>query len=160
MKKSVSYVEQIRTLIKLDIDASRAYSNACENREVPAIHRRLTGFRADHERHVLELSQLIRELGEEPPTPIANLSGYLMKKITSLRLMPAIGNEARLRVMRRSERMTVALYRKALECDLPREISEVLEQNLKDEERHLHYLDALLERRPWDVPHSSNKALR
>ncbi len=59
-------IDRLNNLIKLDIDASRAYGQAIDNIDHADIKARIAGFREDHDRHVLELQAAVRGLGGSP----------------------------------------------------------------------------------------------
>src|SRR4051812_28599398 len=60
-------VRLLKDLIELDYDAIEAYRAAIDRIEDPTDKTQLRRFLEDHERHVSELSVLIRNVGEEPP---------------------------------------------------------------------------------------------
>ncbi|MES2642981.1 MAG: DUF2383 domain-containing protein [Myxococcota bacterium] len=133
-------VALLNELIHLDIDAVRAYGQAIDNIRDTAVRQTLTGFRADHERHVTELSALVRNYGGEPAHR-PDLKGVLLEGMTAIR--SAMGEGPALRAMRDNERFTNRRYVKALETPgLPDEVRNLIASNREDERRHLAWIEA------------------
>jgi len=142
-------------LMQLDVDAARAYEQALDNIDVPAIHKSLSLFRDDHKRHISELGQAIRNLGEEPPSESPDIKGFFIEGFTAIRSLT--GTEGALKAMRGNEKLTTSTYHDALSEDLPEDIKQLVQKNYSDEERHLKYIEHLLTSKAWDpsgVPHS------
>ena len=79
----------LESLIELGYDALLAYDAAILRLRDEALRAQLRAFRADHHRHVWELSAQLRALGQEPPTR-GDLEGILGQ-----------GGRMRVRAMRR-----------------------------------------------------------
>jgi uncharacterized protein (TIGR02284 family) len=130
-------------LIALDFDAIDAYDQAIQRIKKDDVARQeLARFRADHQRHVTDLSPLVRLLAVEPPT-----KGDFMRFLTQGKVVIAslVGDEAILRAMKSNEDTTNANYEKALATEgLHAETRTVLERNLSDERRHRAWLESRL----------------
>lgn len=150
-----SIAQKLTKLIKLDVDAVRAYQQALDNIDVPAIHTSLSQFRDDHQRHIAELSAAIRDLGEEPPSNAPDIKGFFIEGFTAIRSLT--GTEGALKAMRGNEKLTTSTYHDALSEDLPANIQALIRKNYADEQRHLQYIEHMLATKAWNpsgVPHS------
>jgi uncharacterized protein (TIGR02284 family) len=137
-----STLKRLNSLIQLDIDASDAYGKAIEHIDESEIASRLRMFRADHERHIDDLSQLVANYGGKPPKRSADLKGMLIEGFTALR--SASGTDGALKAMETNEKMTTGKYRDAQSWSVPADVKAVLEANLDDEVRHLEYIQSQL----------------
>lgn len=134
----------LNDLAELDYDAIEAYRAAIERIDDVNDKAQLRRFLEDHERHVSELTILIRGMGEEAPRG-ADIKGVLTKgKVVVGGL---IGDRAILLAMKSNEEDTNTAYeRAAARDDLPAHVREVIERNLADERRHRAWIEARLER--------------
>ncbi|MDP2307403.1 MAG: DUF2383 domain-containing protein [Pseudomonadota bacterium] len=133
-------VDLLNELVHLDIDAVRAYGQAIDNVKDPTARQTLVGFREDHERHVTDLSAMVRNYGGEPAER-PDLKGVFLEGMTALR--SAMGEGPALRAMRDNERFTNRHYVKALETPgLPDEVRNLIARNREDERRHLAWIEA------------------
>src|SRR3982751_2422237 len=74
-------IEECNDLIRFDHDAIGAYDEAISNIAEAPIKEQLMRFRGDHERHVLDLSAVVRRLGGDPPEH-PGVRGVLRKTMT------------------------------------------------------------------------------
>lgn len=129
-------IELVSALIEHDRQAVLAYDEAIDRCEDPTASTRLWELRAEHERHVRELSECVVELGGEPPRVDA-------RGPCAPGLGDATGTPAILRAMRACEQDTHDAYRQALSTarrvGTPR-LCEVLERCFEDERRHAAWL--------------------
>lgn len=145
-------VEKIRDLIHLDIDAVMAYGEAISRIERPHddIRAQLVAFQQDHERHIRELSQVLKEVGHEPPARRPDFKGYLIEGMTALR--SALGTEQALKAMRQNELLTNRRYKDADHFPgLPTRVHEIVRRNRQDEEVHLDWITRALQGRVWQA---------
>lgn len=123
-------------LIERDRRAVLAYDEAIARLEDPTASTRLRQLRAEHLRHVRELSECVVELGGEPPR--TRPGGPCAEAIGDARTTRAI-----LRAMHECEESTREAYREALRsraaAGSPR-VREILERCLEDERRHGSWL--------------------
>ena len=130
-------------LIALDFDAIDAYEQAIKRIQKDDVARsELTKFKADHERHVRDLTPLCRAIGEEPPT-----QGDFMRILTQGKVVLAslVGDDAILRAMKSNEETTNQKYEDSLKLEgLTQETRSVLERNLSDERRHRAWIESRL----------------
>lgn len=144
MQDQASLIETLNQLIQLDYDAVKAYEQAIDRVDDPEVESDFESFLLDHERHITDLSQLVRELGGTPKTLGRDLKGVLLEGMTMLR--SATGTLGALRAMRTNERLTNRTYEKALAHDLPSHARAVVAVNFEDERRHLRMIEQHVER--------------
>ncbi len=137
-------IDHLNDMIQLDYDASLTYQQAIAHVEDILVKTDLESFLRDHERHIMELTQLIRDLGGEPKHIHRDAKGLVLEGMTKIRSMTGTGGA--LRAMRMNEKLTNRTYEKAVESDLPLIARELLAQNLMDERRHLMMIEQHLER--------------
>ncbi|MDF2690533.1 MAG: ferritin-like protein of unknown function [Gammaproteobacteria bacterium] len=140
-------VNKLSKLIQLDIDASEAYKQALQKIDHMAIHTSICQFREDHLRHIDNLSAIIQELGGKVPDYKQDLKGYLIEGFTALRSVT--GTEGALKAMQGNEKLTNRVYKEATSLDLPVHVMQLVQQNYADEQRHLRYIEQVLETKPW-----------
>lgn len=139
----------LRDLVHLDVDAIHAYDQAIKNVDVAHVRAELDRFKADHERHVSDLSAAIVELGGQAPVIRRDVKGFLIEGMTALRA--AMGTEQSLRAMLTNEKLTNREYAKAARMALPVAIDALVQRNRDDERRHLEYLEDAITRRVWEI---------
>ena len=138
----------LRDLVHLDVDAIHAYDQAIKNIDVDAVRAQLERFKADHERHVTELSAAIVDLGGTAPQVRRDFKGFFIEGMTALR--SAMGTEQSLRAMQTNEKLTNNQYDKASKMALPAHVDALIRRNLDDERRHLAYIEDAIARRAWE----------
>jgi uncharacterized protein (TIGR02284 family) len=140
--------QKLGSLVQLDIDAIHAYKEAIEEIDVSEIRQQLSSFQSDHSRHVQELSDLIRHLGETPPEFSRDFKGFLIQGFTALRSIS--GTEGALKAMRSNEKLTNSTYDQARSWKLEPTARELVEKNYRDEQRHLQYIEETIANRTWE----------
>lgn len=141
--KEKDVVKLLKNLIELDHDAIDAYEAAIARLTIQNDKDQLTRFMEDHQRHVRDLSALVRDFGEEPPT-----KGDIKRVLTRGKVVIAglIDDESVMRAMKSNEDDTNLAYERACErTDLPERVLEVLQNNLKDERRHRAWIESRIE---------------
>jgi uncharacterized protein (TIGR02284 family) len=147
--ESNEMIKKLSSLVQLDIDAIHAYDQALEKIDFPVIHKQLTRFKSDHQRHVESLSDAIRRFGGEPPTFSPDFKGFLIQGFTALRSIS--GTEGALKAMKTNEMLTNSTYDDALSWDFPSDVREIIVRNREDERQHLQYIERAIEDRTWDT---------
>jgi uncharacterized protein (TIGR02284 family) len=142
-------IEELNELIRWDIDAVGAYNEAIDAAKEPTIRDPLTQFRKDHQRHIEELSQIVRRIGGKPVEK-ADLKGIVRKTMT--KVAGLVGVESVLRAMKSNEEAVNKAYSHHLSFDWPRDIAEQIRRNFADEQRHLEWVVRTLEARSWEEP--------
>jgi uncharacterized protein (TIGR02284 family) len=140
-------IEELNDLIRLDRDAIGVYNEAIAKIEEPQIVARLTEFRSDHERHVAELSAIVRRFGGSPPES-AGARGIVRKVLT--KLAGLVGTEACLKAMESNEEVLNEQYSKRLALDLPVDVAASVERNYANEGHHLEWVKEALRTRSWE----------
>jgi uncharacterized protein (TIGR02284 family) len=140
-------VDKLNDLIRLDVDAIHAYDQSISACKMEEVKQGLGDFRADHDRHVRELSDCVRGLGGEPDVR-RDLKGFFIGGFTAI---VSQGDHSSLVAMQTNEELTNSYYRRALEMeDLSPEVRSLLEKNYADEQRHLAWIKDQIAARVWE----------
>jgi hypothetical protein len=140
--------EELTALVQLDVDAVVAYDRAISAIGTGEVATQLATFRLDHQRHVLELSQAMLDLGLRPPDARPDVKGSLLGGLTGLRAR--LGTEQALAAMRSNEQLTTSSYARALAKPFPDPILEIVRRGASDEQRHLSWIERALDGRIWE----------
>lgn len=125
---------ELNDLLQLDHDAVQAYSLAIESAGDPGIRATLERFRADHERHIQELTLLIRERGGIP-IQLPHLPTGLFK--LAVQAAGAAGGDLQvITAFKANERQVHDRYRRAALRMLPDDVQRVVVAAAADEQRH------------------------
>ena len=141
-------IEELNELIRFDFDAIGAYDTAISGIHEPAARDPLVQFRADHERHIVELSAIVRRLGAKPVDK-ADLKGLARKTMTKIAELG--GTELVLKAMHSNERVLVKAYMHHQSLDFPEDIAQLIHKNFMDEERHFAWVESALQSRIWET---------
>jgi uncharacterized protein (TIGR02284 family) len=140
-------LDKLNDLIKLDVDAVHAYDQAISGCKMDELKRRLTEFRGDHDRHIRDLSECVRQLGGQPEVQ-QDWKGFLIEGFTAI---VSQGDHSSLVAMQGNEELTNSSYRKALELeDLSPDVRALLERNYSDEQKHLSWIKDQIQARVWE----------
>lgn len=131
----------------LDNDAVKAYTSAIERIDIPYVKEKLTEFRSDHQRHISDLRALILGLGGKPKDHI-DFKGPFIQAMTAARSM--MGNEQAIKAMKGNEELTNKKYAEALTAGLSMEAMEIVRKNYEDEQRHLAFINQVIQQRIWE----------
>ncbi len=137
--KEVTVTRMLCDLIELDFDAIEAYQAAVDRLQDFMVQQQLRAFMADHERHVRELSEIVRGQGGEAPT-----KGDFKRVLTKGKVVIGnlVGDRGILMAMKSNEDETNQAYEQAVrQHDLTSEVREVLQRNLADERRHRAWIE-------------------
>ncbi|HLV77356.1 MAG TPA: DUF2383 domain-containing protein [Marinobacter sp.] len=140
---SDTIIKKLSNLVELDFDAVAAYKEAIERIENPSFKATLGEFMLDHERHIADLSEIIRKEGGTPPD-----SGDFKKILTKgkVQLADLVGDDkAILKAMKLNEDQTTTMYQERCEEDFPNHIHTVLQKGLEDERRHRAWIVTTIE---------------
>lgn len=143
-------VDHLNKLIQLDFDASLTYKDALVHIDDLVVRLDLEDFLRDHERHVMELSSIVRDLSGTPIEAHRDLKGALLEGVTKLR--SRTGTLGALRAMRSNEKLTNRVYDREMEVYMPPIAQVIVMENLADERRHLAAIEAHIERLSAKVP--------
>ncbi len=140
---------ELSTLVRLDIDAVHACSQAIAEIGTVSIRDRLALFRQDHERHIRELCAVIRAFGVQPPECSPDLDEFLIEGFTAVR--SGSGTEGALAAMKTNEEFTNTIYGEARALGFAPNIKELVDRNYRDEQLHLKFIEAVPADRPWEI---------
>lgn len=134
LARDVTRIAMLNDLLQLDHDAVGAYSIAINGTTDESRRETLRGFRADHERHIEEITRLIQDRSGKPiqsphlPTGVFKLA---------VQKAGALGGEtALLLAFKANERQGRDKYRRAAENSDDLEVADVLARASEDEIRH------------------------
>ena len=140
-------IERLNDLIALDFDAVGAYEASIDRINVEPLRLRLREFQNDHRRHIQDLSRLVLSQAGTPREK-PDTKGFLLKGFTAITSM--MGTEAALKAMQGNEKLTNRTYEKALQESWSDDVRVIIERNLKDEQRHLAFIEESLRTRSWE----------
>ncbi len=141
-------IEELNELLRFDFDAVGAYNEAIDHVKEQIIKDPLTKFRADHERHISELSAIVRKLGGKP-VDRADFKGFVRKTMT--RIAGLVGTESVLQAMKSNENVLNKTYAHHAQLAFPSDILDVIKRNYADEQRHLAWVEQTLQTRIWET---------
>ena len=147
MLSTKEIIEECNDLIRFDHDAIGAYDEAIDGIDEMTIKDQLLRFRGDHERHVLDLSAVVRRLGGDPPER-PGFRGIVRKTMTKVAGLG--GTEMILKAMRSNEEVLNKQYGERLKKEFPSDILEIIRRNFADEQRHLAWVEQALQLRLWE----------
>ncbi len=134
----------LRDLVQLDHDAADAYQAAIDRLETASFRSTLAEFKQDHLRHIEELGEILREMGQEPPK-----EGDMKSMLTTgkVKLGSLLGDKAIIQAMKTNEDDTNTAYDRATNFkDAPAQVHATLERNCGDERRHRDWMVETLDR--------------
>ena len=137
-------VDHLNKLIQLDFDASLTYKDALVHIDDAFARADLEVFLRDHERHVMELTGIIRGLGGEPIDVHRDFKGAVLEGMTKLRSRS--GTLGALRAMRMTETWTNRRYDREAEIYMPPIGQAIVLENRDDERRHLAVIESHIDR--------------
>jgi hypothetical protein len=140
---------ELEALVQLDVDAVLAYDRAIGAIGGGAVARELAAFKLDHQRHVLELSKALLDMGVQPPEAKPDLKGSILGGVTALRAR--LGIEQALQAMRTNEQLTTSSYARALAKPFPEDVLELVRRGDADERRHLGWIERAIDTRMWEA---------
>jgi hypothetical protein len=134
-------------LLKEDFNAVQVYEEAMQNISIKDgdVRDALVRFRDDHNRHITDLSKAIRALGAEPPQLTRDFIGRSIRDMDDLSgggdtLTVLRGLYS---VLRMNADYTSVIAGKNF-SSFSQEVQMLLQNNLKDEQRHRDYIVNLL----------------
>jgi len=137
------FMEALKNLIELDYDAIEAYDAAINRFQDEGYKASFKKFREDHQRHIQEISEFLKNNNDVPPTAPDAKSLLTKGKVILANLM---GDKTILRAMRSNEIDTNTAYGRINNYEkIPDEIKASLKRGLQDEKRHLAWIEEQLE---------------
>lgn len=141
-------INKLSSLMKLDIDAVKAYEKALDKIKEKDVHDEIEKYRDDHVRHVDTISGIIKELGGTVPERTTDIRGLFLTG-TSM-LMGITGTEGALKALESGEKITNKSYDDATNQSFPKEILNTLEYHYRDEQRHIRFITHALDVKIWE----------
>ena len=134
-------VGELNDLLQLDYDAVAAYTIALKELDDPGCQDAVRRFKADHERHIEELTGLIRHYGGVP-LPMPHLSGVF--KLAVQGAAAAASDAAVVQAFKANEVQSRDKYRRAVSRQHPADVQDVLIRAARDEQRHFDWAMRML----------------
>jgi rubrerythrin len=129
---------RLNDLLQLDYDAVQAYTLAMDNLENEQHRDTIRRFRTDHERHIDNLSALIRGRNGTPVELLHIPTGPFKLAIQAVGI--AGGDNGILLAFKANERQVRDKYRRVAERPFPDDVKTVLQGNAADEQRHYSWV--------------------
>lgn len=139
---------KLNSLIRLDNDALVSYRKAVESISDPLLATEISRFQADHERHVEDLSSMVKKLGGMSATKETDIRGLFLGSATTLQSI--LGVEGLLKALHTGEKLTNKDYEEAVKWDVPTEVNALLAKNYQDEQRHITFIEKALRDKIWE----------
>lgn len=144
MQTETELVALLNDLLQLDHDAAGAYTVAIEQIEREDLRQDLIRFRGEHQRHIADLTRLVRAHGGTPVEMPHMPSGAF--KLAVQAVGSAGGDRALLLAFKSNEGQVRDKYRRAAQGVYPSDVAEVLSRNAADEEKHYRWVGEALDR--------------
>lgn len=141
-------IGELQDLLQLDHDAVQAYGLALAALRSETLRATIEQFRADHERHVTELTQLIRSRGATPVSLPHLPSGAFKLAVQGAGAVAArlgSGDVAVLLAFKANERQVRDKYRRIAREPHPSDVTSVLARGADDEARHYAWVLEMLD---------------
>ena len=142
-KHNAALLADLTDLLQLEFDALPAYSVAIAGLRRPDLRQAMEAFRADHERHVRDLSAQIRKHDGVPLT-LPHLPTGLLKLAVQMAGLPG-GDRAVLLAFVSNECQSQEKYARYAAQPYPPELSALLRRHAEDEARHYAWATGALD---------------
>jgi rubrerythrin len=144
-------VQELSRLVSLEVDAIHAYDAAVAavGGSATRIGGELALHKVEHQRHALELYEALLALGTNPPDVEPDVKGVVIGALTPPRAN--LSTEEILEAVRGNEKLTNAVYRKALGKALPPDVRAVVASAAAEEQHHLEWTERAIARRLWEA---------
>ena len=134
---------QLNSIIKVDVDASGAYEKAIKAINNSDIKKKLLQFKKDHIRHIDVLSRIIQDRGDLPFEFEKDIEQAVFTEGFTA-IIHTMDIKKILKAMLGNEHLTNKRYLKSLSYEADISIKKILEDNYKDEQTHLLYIEKIL----------------
>src|SRR4051794_5559139 len=141
-RDAAALLADLTDLLQLEADVLPSYSAAITGLRRPEQQETLRAFRADHERHVRDLSAAIRRYGGIP-LALPHLPTGLLKLSVQLSGLPG-GDRTILLAFVANEWQSREKYARYAARPYPPEIADLLQRHASDEARHYEWAGAAL----------------
>lgn len=135
-RSEAGLVAELNDLLQLDYDAVAAYTLALNTLDDPGYRDAVRVFKAEHERHIEDLTALVRKYNGMP-MPMPHLSGAFKLAVQGI---GAMGNDAAvITAFKSNEVQSRDKYRRVASRQHPPEVQGVLIRAARDEQRHFDW---------------------
>jgi uncharacterized protein (TIGR02284 family) len=134
-------LDALKDLVELDFDAIEAYKEAIERLENESYKDKFRSFQKDHERHIVEISKIIKDEGEVAPNGPSNKQYLTKGKIIIASL---VNDKAILLAMKTNEDDTNTAYERLTKYDLSEIEMQIITRGLQDERNHRKWIEDTL----------------
>jgi rubrerythrin len=139
------FVDALYELCELDYDAVDAYQAAIERLDDTTYRNKLMEFKQDHERHIRDISHILRKHNVKAPEGSSAKRLLTQGKVVLANLL---GDETILRAMLSNEIDTNTAYERLNNrTDEWEDAKEILARGLEDEKKHKAWLETILKKR-------------
>lgn len=128
-------IEHLARLLHVEVHMVSAYDGATTRMAEEDRVGALESLRGDHERHVLDITELLREMGEPSPEPSPDVEGLFATGMAALK--HADSDDDVIQAVRINEQVVAGEYVQAREWGVGLQVHELLARNDADEQRHL-----------------------
>jgi len=139
----VSAVDTLNNLLIADFDAIGLYDRVLQSIDNEQFRGPLIQFREDHQRHINDLTQAIRNIQGEPMSR-PSLMGPIAKVMASM-ASTLMGNKGSLQALYQGEQYVKNIYDQAPVGGLPTQLRELVARNAEDEHRHSQWVRETLD---------------
>ena len=143
-RNDTATIARLNDLLQLDHDAVEAYTIAINMVRDAGYRETLASYRADHKRHIEELSDLVRTYGGLP-TEMPHPTGVL--KLAVQTIGAAAGDDALLLAFKAVEGQARDKYERASRDSFPPGAAAIVAAAFADEDRHYRWVERTLEQR-------------
>lgn len=143
-REDTATIAKLNDLLQLDHDAVEAYTIAINMVRDDRYRETLAAYRADHKRHIEELTELVRGYGGLP-TEMPHPTGVL--KLAVQTLGAAAGDDALLLAFKAVEGQARDKYARASQDALPPHVAAVIARAHADEDTHYQWVEQQLSAR-------------
>jgi len=140
--------KELSALVQLDIDAVHAYGQVDEAIGPVEFRNQLLRFRNDHEKHIEQLSAVLRALDADPPVREQDFKGFVLEGFTAIE--NHLGVEEALLAMKTNEELINQRYKEAFIRGFTPRIGELVAYYYLDEQTHLQFIEKLLAGKSWE----------
>jgi rubrerythrin len=135
-------VEHLGRLLHMEVHAVSGYDSAIERLGDEGLRRRLESMRDSHEHHVIDVTELLREMGEPQPSGTPDVEALFAPAMSTMK--NADGDEGVLQSMRMSEQVLAHEYSEARKWGVGLQVHDLLARNDADEQNNLAGLEQVL----------------
>jgi hypothetical protein len=128
-------IDHLGRLLHMEVHLVSGFDSAMERVGSEDVRDRLEAVRGDHEQHVLDVTELLREMGEPSPSPSPEVDGLFAPATSALKNESS--EEDVLQAVRMMEQVLARSYDEARNWSVGMQVHELLERNGADEQRDL-----------------------